>query len=129
MPFSTETHENRAFAAEIKFYVPPDRVEGLRDWARGRLRPDPYGSGPFGDSYRTNSLYFDTSDMRVYHRRGTYGRSKYRVRRYGEVADLFFERKLKTHDQVTKRRSIVDLPELPRLASENPMKGWPGHWF
>jgi hypothetical protein len=129
MPFSTEIRENRAFAAEIKFYVAPDRVDALRNWARGRLRPDPHGSGPFGDSYRTNSLYFDTEDMRVFLRRGSYGRSKYRVRRYGDAADLFFERKLKTRDQVTKRRSIVDLAELPRLASEEPVKGWPGHWF
>jgi hypothetical protein len=129
MPFSTETRENRAFAAEIKFYVPPDRVDPLRDWARARLRPDPYGSGPFGDTYRTSSLYFDTPDMRVFQRRGSYGRSKYRVRRYGEATDLFFERKLKTHDHVTKRRSIVDIAELPRLASPEPKKGWAGHWF
>jgi hypothetical protein len=129
MPFSTEIRENRAFAAEIKFYVPPDRVDALRDWARGRLRPDPHGSGPFGDTYRTNSLYFDTPEMRVFQRRGSYGRSKYRVRRYGEATDLFFERKLKTHDQVSKRRSIVDLVQLPRLGSVEPQKGWPGHWF
>jgi len=129
MPFSTETRENRAFAAEIKFFVPPDRVDALRYWARARLRPDPYGSGPFGDTYRTNSLYFDTPDFRVFQRRGSYGRSKYRVRRYGDAAELFFERKLKTHDQVTKRRSIVPVGELPRLASAEPHKGWPGHWF
>jgi hypothetical protein len=129
MPFSTEIRENRAFAAEIKFYVPPDRVDALRDWARGRLRPDPYGSGPFGDSYRTNSLYFDTAKFDVFHRRGSYGRSKYRVRRYGGASELFFERKLKTHDQVTKRRSIVDIGDLPRLAADDPKKGWAGHWF
>jgi hypothetical protein len=128
MAFSTEIRENRAFAAEIKFYVPPDRVEELRGWARARLRPDPYGSGPFGDSYQTNSLYFDTKDFDVFHRRGSYGRSKYRVRRYGDSSELFFERKLKTHDQVTKRRSIADLRELPRIAGE-PKKGWAGHWF
>jgi hypothetical protein len=129
MPFSTEIRDNRAFAAEIKFYVPPDRVDELRHWTRGRLRPDPHGSGPFGDTYRTNSLYFDTADMRVFQRSGSYGRSKYRVRRYGASSELFFERKLKTNDQVTKRRSIVDVRELPRLASDEPKKGWPGHWF
>ncbi len=129
MAFSTEIRENRAFAAEIKFFVPPDRVEALRNWARARLRPDPYGSGPFGDSYQTNSLYLDTRAFDVFHRRGSYGRSKYRVRRYGDASELFFERKLKTHDQVTKRRSIVDIRELPRLAAAEPKKGWAGHWF
>jgi len=129
MPFSTEIRENRAFAAEIKFYVPSDRVDALRDWARGRLSPDPYGSGPFGDSYLTNSLYFDTSEFDVFRRRGSFGRSKYRIRRYGDAPELFFERKLKTRDHVTKRRSIVDVQDLTRVAASDPQKGWPGHWF
>jgi hypothetical protein len=128
MPFSTEVRENRAMIAEIKFFVPPDRFDALRDWARGRLGPDPFGGGPFGDSYQTNSLYFDTRAFDVFYRRGSYGRSKYRVRRYGDAVSLFFERKLKTHDHVSKRRSVVDIRELPRLASD-PSKGWPGHWF
>jgi hypothetical protein len=129
MAFSTEIRENRAFVAEIKFFVPPDRLDDLRDWARGRLRPDPHGGGPFGDTYQTNSLYFDTDALDVFHRRGSYGRSKYRVRRYGDTNTLFFERKLKTHDHVAKRRSIVDIGELPRLGGVDPKKGWPGHWF
>ena len=66
MGFSTEVRENRAFAAEIKFYVPPDRFDDLRDWARERLRADPFGSGPFGDTYQTNSLYFDTAALDVF---------------------------------------------------------------
>jgi len=129
MSFSTEIRISRASVAEIKFLVPQDRVDDLRHWARARLGPDPYGSGPFGDTYQTNSLYFDTRDFDVFFRRGSFGRSKYRVRRYGDAATLFFERKLKTHDHVTKRRSIVDLPELPRLADAEPEKGWAGHWF
>src|SRR4051812_46576558 len=129
MPFSTEIRVNRAFAAEIKLFVPADRVEDVRSWARARLVRDPYGSGPHGDTYETNSLYFDTCDFDVFHRRGSYGRSKYRVRRYGEAADLFLERKLKTRDRVSKRRSIVDARELPRLTNAEPKKGWAGHWF
>jgi hypothetical protein len=129
MAFSTEIRENRAFAAEIKFFVPAGRIDALRSWARTRLAPDPFGGGPHGDTYETNSLYFDTPDFDVYHRRGSYGRSKYRVRRYGASAELFFERKLKTHDLVSKRRSIVPASDLPRLADPYPAKGWPGHWF
>src|SRR4051812_4906695 len=103
MPFSTEIREDRAFAAEIKFLVPADRVDALRAWARGRLGPDPYGGGPYSDTYQTNTLYFDTRDLDVFYRRGSYGRSKYRVRRYGRSAELFLERKLKTRDLVSKR--------------------------
>jgi hypothetical protein len=129
MAFSTKVRENRAFAAEIKFLVPADRVDELRRWARGRLGPDPFGAGPHGDTYQTNSIYFDTVEFDVFHRRGSYGRSKYRARRYGDAAELFLERKLKTHDMVSKRRSIVPCAELERLASEETRKGWAGHWF
>ncbi len=129
MAFSTEIRENRAFAAEIKFFVAADRVAPLRAWARARLGPDPNGGGLHGDTYETNSLYFDTGGFDVYHRRGSYGRSKYRVRRYGEAAEVFLERKLKTRDLVCKRRSTVDAGELPRLAGTDPRRGWAGHWF
>jgi hypothetical protein len=129
MSFSTEVRENRAFAAEIKFLVPVDRVEELRAWARARLRPDPFGSGPYADTYQSNSLYFDTAAFDVFRRNGSYGRSKYRARRYGLAKDLFLERKLKTHNHVSKRRSIIDLAELPRIATPDPSKGWAGHWF
>src|SRR5437870_296789 len=122
MPFFTEIRLNRAFAAEIKFLVAADRIDAVRAWARGRLGPDPYGGGPCGDTYETNTLYLDTRDFDVFHRRGSYGRSKYRVRRYGQSSELFFERKLKTRDMVSKRRSIVDARELPRLADTGPKK-------
>jgi hypothetical protein len=129
MPFSTEIRENRASITELKFLVPPGCVGALSDWARARLQPDPYGGGVFGDSYRTNSLYFDTRAFEVYRRRGSHGRAKYRIRRYGNATELFLERKLKTRDHVTKRRSIVALADAPRLASPDPHKGWAGHWF
>jgi hypothetical protein len=129
MGFSTEIRENRAFVAEIKFLVPADRVEALLEWARERLRADPYGSGPHGDTYETNSIYFDTAEFDVFHRRGSFGRSKYRARRYGMAEEMFLERKLKTNDLVSKRRSIVPCSELAKLASAETRKGWAGHWF
>jgi hypothetical protein len=129
MGFSTEIRENRAFVAEIKFLVPAGRVEALREWARGRLRSDPYGGGPHGDTYETNSIYFDTHDFDVFHRRGSFGRSKYRARRYGVAEEMFLERKLKTNDLVSKRRSIVPCSELAKLETAETRKGWAGHWF
>jgi hypothetical protein len=129
MGFSSEIRENRAFVAEIKFLVPADRVEALREWARGRLRPDPFGGGPHGDTYQTNSIYFDTGEFDVFHRRGSFGRSKYRARRYGAAEETFLERKLKTHDLVSKRRSIIPCAELSKLETEETRKGWAGHWF
>jgi len=65
----------------------------------------------------------------VFHRQGSFGRSKYRIRRYGKNGIVFLERKLKTRGLLAKRRSIIKLDELARLAGAEPERGWPGFWF
>jgi hypothetical protein len=126
---STDLRENREFASEIKFLVSPSLADQIRDWARGRLAPDPNAAGESGDAYPVTSLYFDTERFDVFHRKGSFGRSKYRVRRYGESEITFLERKLKTRGLLTKRRSIVKLDELDRLTNADPERGWAGYWF
>ena len=126
---STDLRENREFASEIKFLVSPALADQIRDWARGRLAPDPNAAGESGDAYPVTSLYFDTEHLDVFHRKGSFGRSKYRVRRYGQSEITFLERKLKTRGLLTKRRSIVKLDELEHLASAEPERGWAGYWF
>jgi len=126
---STDTRENREFASEIKFLVTLAIAEQIRDWARVHLKPDPNASGKSGDGYQITSLYFDTDHFDVFHRNGSFGRSKYRVRRYGNSEVVFLERKLKTRGLVTKRRSIIKLDELDGLAGAEPERGWPGFWF
>ncbi len=126
---STDIRENREFASEIKFLVTPAIAAQIRDWAHGRLSPDPNASEKSDGSYQITSLYFDTEQFDVFHRKGSFGRSKYRIRRYGQSEIVFLERKLKTRGLLTKRRSIIKLDELERLASESPERGWPGFWF
>jgi len=126
---STDQRENGEFASEIKFRVSPALADQIRDWARGRLAPDPNAAGESGDAYPITSLYFDTDQFDVFHRKRSFGRSKYRVRRYGESEIAFLERKLKTRGLLTKRRSIVRLDELARLTKPGPERGWAGHWF
>ena len=126
---STQSRENRAFASEIKFVTSPRLAEQIRDWARARLSPDPNGAGGQGDTYCISSLYFDTSRFDVFHRQGSYGRSKFRIRRYGSAEVLFLERKLKTRGLVTKRRSIVPRDEVERLAVDELDRDWAGFWF
>src|SRR6185503_9499011 len=123
---STEVRENREFASEIKFLVSTALADQIRDWARSSLAPDPNAAG---DAYRITSLYFDTGQFDVFHRKGSFGRSKYRVRRYGQSEITFLERKLKTRGLLTKRRSIVKLEELERLANAEPERSWAGYWF
>jgi hypothetical protein len=115
---STDSREAREFAREIKFRLSPELAESVRGWIGSRLQPDPNASSPDGSGYTLSSLYFDTAALDVFHRRGSYGRSKYRVRRYGRSEVVFLERKMRTKGRLTKRRSIVPLEDLARLAMD-----------
>lgn len=119
----------REFASELKFLISPDKVEPLRDWARRHLQADPHGTGSEGDTYEINSLYFDTGRFDVFHGNGSFGRSKYRVRRYNGDSLVFLERKTKTRTRVSKRRSLVPIEHLPLLEERVPDSLWPGFWF
>jgi len=123
------SRETRDWARELKFLVDEDRAPALRDWARAYLARDHFGSGPHGDQYTTTSLYFETPAFDVYHRRGSYGRSKFRIRRYGSSDIVFLERKFRTSRLLAKRRTTVPLDEMDNLESPAPARAWPGYWF
>ncbi|MEP6916209.1 MAG: polyphosphate polymerase domain-containing protein [Acidobacteriota bacterium] len=126
---SPHARETRPFASEVKFLVDADAGERIRDWARLHMEADPHGTGTFGDEYRTTSLYFDTGQWDVFHRRGSFGRSKYRIRRYGDASSVFLERKLRKPGILVKRRTTVGLDALDRLVTPEPDAEWPGDWF
>lgn len=118
------------FAAETKFLLSPAQAAAVLGWAREFMAPDPHASGPYSDTYRVTSLYLDTPAFDVFHRRGSYARGKYRIRRYDLSGDAFLERKLKMAGRVNKTRSLVPLSELPRLAASDPRSEWrEGYWF
>lgn len=120
--------ETRDFAYESKFLLDSEQADLIRQWARRHMQADPHGSGDHGDAYRVSSVYYDTPQFAVYQRLGSFGRSKYRVRRYGEHDRVFVERKTKTDGQVSKRRSLVPVDELLHLMAA-PQQKWPGYWF
>lgn len=127
---SLDVRESREFASEIKFQVPAFAGEQIMEWGRSRLMPDPNADGGgANDGYQITSLYFDTEAFDVYHRKGSFGRSKYRIRRYGPSKTVFLERKLKTRGMVTKRRASVGIEELTRLENGEPDADWPGFWY
>jgi hypothetical protein len=128
-PLRAETRETRDFAREIKFLIDAPRADALRAWARTHLSADANGIGPFGDQYATTSLYFETPEFDVYHRRGSYGRSKFRIRRYNGGPIAFLERKFRTERLLAKRRTIVPVDDVERLALTAPDRDWIGFWF
>jgi hypothetical protein len=123
------TRDLRASASEIKFVVDGDTGSRIRQAARECLAPDPHASGANGDQYLTTTLYFDTTELDVYHRRGSYRRAKFRVRRYGDGEVVFLERKLRTAEVLSKRRTTIPLEDLPQVSESALDAPWPGQWF
>jgi len=130
-PTSDMAHnrEVRPQAREVKFVVETHMAGMIRQWARTHLDPDPHGGGQHGDEYRTTSVYFDTDTFDVFHRRGSFGRSKYRIRRYGDDEMVFLERKMRQPAVLAKRRTILSLAALTRLTESVVGADWPGYWF
>ena len=121
--------ESRVHAREIKFVVDAARGPEVQAWMRANLAPDEFGSGPEHDQFETSSLYFETAEFDVYHRRGSYGNSKYRIRRYGGSPIMFLERKFRTDRVLIKRRTTAVLEDFARLDGNQPDPTWYGYWF
>jgi hypothetical protein len=121
--------ETRRRARETKFVADVSMYPRLVEWARQRLSPDGHGVGTHGDEYATSTLYFETRTFDVYNRCGSYGRSKYRIRRYGSADTVFLERKFRTERLLAKRRTVVPLSAITRLGAAEPDASWPGFWF
>lgn len=121
--------EARSRAREIKFVVRCDVVPAIGAWMREHLRADGFGVGPYQDQYSTTSLYFETPAFDVFHRRGSYGKSKFRIRRYGTSAVMFLERKFRTDRVLIKRRTAVAVEDFARFDAAEPDPSWHGFWF
>jgi hypothetical protein len=117
------------FTSETKLLVNARLGDVFRGWAGERLGPDPHGAGAFRDQYGVTSVYLDTAEHAVYHRRGSYGRSKYRIRHYQNDHAAFLERKLRTRLRLTKRRTRIPLESVDGLRLDNLDPTHPGYWF
>jgi hypothetical protein len=124
-----DRRETRSFAREIKFLITVEMGLHIQEWARSNLEPDPSGLGQCGDQYATTSLYYETPGFDVFHQKDSYGRAKYRIRRYGLDNYIFLERKFRTDRLLAKRRTSVPLEGLQRLGEPEADRGWEGYWF
>ena len=114
-------------AYEVKFLLSEAEARSVEQRLRPRLAADPHADPSAGGTYSVTSIYFDTPVFDVYHRTEKYRRRKYRVRRYGDSASVFLEKKSKSAQQVRKRRIAVPLVELSELAGP-PWLEWAGAW-
>src|SRR5262245_30163142 len=129
MAETLDSRETRDWAREVKFLVDRKLQTDVLGWMRSNLSADEHGAGDFGDEYKTTSLYFETTSFDVYHRHASYGRSKFRIRRYGMLDFIFLERKFRTDRLLAKRRTTVPVTDLERLAANEPDPTWKGYWF
>jgi len=98
---------------ETKFLIPLEKAPAILEWARREMDGDPHGNGDHRDEYLVQSIYLDTPEWHVFRKIGSYGRAKYRIRRYSDENWLFLERKLKRGGIVRKKRTTIGLDELP----------------
>jgi hypothetical protein len=94
-------------AFELKFLLTEDQARTVEDRLADRLTLDVHADPTLGNTYLTTTIYTDTTGFDVYHRTGTAGPSKYRVRRYGLQGPVFAEQKTRAGDQVYKRREAL----------------------
>jgi hypothetical protein len=116
-------------AFEIKFQVDESKAHDLASWAQRHLNLDPHADPACDNSYRVHGMYFDTAALDVFHRSPGYKKKKYRLRRYGDNAELFLEQKRKSAGRVAKRRIQIAETELERLREIPTDLEWAGHWF
>lgn len=120
------THPSFA-AQEMKFLVREEVAREVAERLATLLAPDPHGDTQAG--YRIRTLYCDTANFDVYHRRGRYGLFKFRVRRYGDSEEAFLERKSKRGTTVRKRRTTIAINSVERFAQNYARQGDEVDWY
>jgi hypothetical protein len=122
---STLRPAGSALATEMKFLVKASLAPTLAAWISARVPTDPHADTAGG--YDVQSIYFDTDAFDTLQRRGSYARSKFRVRRYGDAPFVFLERKLKRSSRVGKTRSVLPCDHLSQLTAAS--SNSEGRWF
>jgi hypothetical protein len=122
-------------AYELKYLIARDKAERMMEEAMGQLALDPYctlqpNDGGLGKGYWIESLYLDSNDLSVYHRRPGHTRRKYRIRKYGSGDQVFVERKSKRRGLVKKRRTVVSHSDLKtHIADASSLEEQDANWF
>jgi hypothetical protein len=121
--------ETRNGAYELKFILQDSQVDEIVGWAQAHLAADPHAARSGDETYWIHSVYLDTDELAVYHRRPGFQCSKFRLRRYGCDEVIFLEEKRNDQGWVTKVRSRITDAELALLHADSVPADWPGAWF
>ena len=117
-------------AHEVKFLLDELQAQQVAAELRSALIPDPHADPQATDGgYSTTTVYCDTPEFDLYHRRGGHARRKFRLRRYGCSESVYLERKSKQGTRVRKRRTCIPLTDLERLEQPPSELCWDADWF
>lgn len=92
---------------EMKFLLSAELSLDVQSWARDHLGVDHLADSDGGDSYDVNTLYLDTAELDLFRASGRIGRTKHRIRRYGDEPTLWVETKRKKKMVVRKNRTSL----------------------
>lgn len=116
-------------AHELKLLLDENQASAVEARLRPLLALDPHVDFAHGNSYQLTTLYCDTPQLDVFHRRGRYRLFKFRLRRYGDAPQIYLERKSKRKTQVRKRRTAIELGQVDRFDSPQAGRDWDGAWY
>ncbi|WP_168567088.1 polyphosphate polymerase domain-containing protein [Crateriforma spongiae] len=92
---------------EMKFRLDDCIADQVAQWAREHMDVDPNCHCDDDDRYQVCNLYLDSPELDLLRATGRVGRTKHRIRRYGNESSLWLETKRKKRMVVKKRRSSV----------------------
>ena len=101
--------EIRPHAHEIKFLLDPALAAEIAQLGARQARLRPPRRRPVRRRVPHDQPLFRHRPLDVFHRRGSLGRSKYRIRRYGDESSAFLERKMRQPAVLAKRRTRLSL--------------------
>ena len=98
---------------EVKFILQESEAQAVEKLLKATMVLDNHGQAVLHGCYEITSLYFDTVDFAVFHRREGFQYEKHRLRRYGNEALVYLEKKTRFNQRVQKVRSAVALEDVP----------------
>jgi len=121
--------ERPALSREFKYVVSTSRADAIWEWVQVRVGTGPDTSIEYDTDLDLLTLCFDTEKFDVFHKRGSFRRSKYKIRRLDGTDTAILERKLRRKRRVSKRESVVSLDALDGLSEKEAHNDWDGYWF
>ncbi|TAK96661.1 MAG: polyphosphate polymerase domain-containing protein [Verrucomicrobia bacterium] len=114
-----QDHRLQSQRFELKYLVPGEFTQPMRDFVGSYLELDDYSVGKPNNSYEVHSVYLDSDRLDIHHAtfNGDKNRFKLRLRYYDAdpASPVFCEIKQRVDNCILKRRCAVARADVPQL--------------